>query len=124
MRLFEGCQQKCASCGFPRFVQTSEKSKPLINPHQRCGYSDSPFARKDTFLYCRVQKWVGGGWHPGHGDTKRKLHLRKRHFFVIDKYVEDVKQDEKHVPDLLISIMRPTDPVKEEIRQKTKNVSI
>ena len=35
----------------------------LIHPHQRCGYSDSPFARKDTFLYCRVQKCVvGGGW--------------------------------------------------------------
>ena len=35
--------------------------KNLINPHQRCGYSDSPFARRDTFLYCRVQKWVGRG---------------------------------------------------------------
>ena len=32
----------------------------LINPHQRCVYSDSPFARKDTFVYFRVQKWVGG----------------------------------------------------------------
>ena len=31
----------------------------IVNPHQRCGYSDSPFARKDTFPYCRVQKWVG-----------------------------------------------------------------
>ena len=33
----------------------------IVNPHQRCGYSDSPFARKDTFLYCRVHKWVGEG---------------------------------------------------------------
>ena len=33
----------------------------LIHPNQRCGYSDSPFARKDTFLYCRVWKWLGGG---------------------------------------------------------------
>ena len=31
---------------------------------------------------------------------------------------EDVRQDEKHVPDLLESIMRPKDPVKEELRQK------
>ena len=31
--------------------------------------------------------------------------------------MEDVKQDEKSVPDLLESIMRPTDPVKEELRQ-------
>ena len=50
-------------------------------------------------------------------DTKRKLYLRKKHFFVIEKYIEDVTQDEKHVPDLLEPIMRPTDPVKEELRR-------
>ena len=33
----------------------------------------------------------------------------------MEKYIEDAKQDEKHVPDLLESIMRPTDPVKEEL---------
>ena len=48
---------------------------------------------------------------------KKKLNLRKRHFFVIEKYIEDVKQDEKHVPDLLESIMRPTCLVKEELRR-------
>ena len=37
----------------------------LVNPHQRCGYSDSPFARIYFFLYCRVQKWVGGGGQAG-----------------------------------------------------------
>ena len=36
----------------------------------------------------------------------------------MEKYNEDLRQDEKHVPDLLESIMRPTDPVKEELRQK------
>ena len=36
----------------------------------------------------------------------------------MEKYNEDARQDEKHVPDLLESIMRPTDPVKEELRQK------
>ena len=36
----------------------------------------------------------------------------------MEKYDEDVRQDEKHVPDLLESIMRPTDPVKDELRQK------
>ena len=35
----------------------------FVTPHQRCGYSDSAFARKDDFLYCRVQEWVGGGGH-------------------------------------------------------------
>ena len=55
------------------------------------------------------------GWAPGDGDTKRKLYLRKIHVFVIEKYIEDAKQDEKHVPDLLESIMRPTDPVKAEL---------
>ena len=45
-----------------------------------------------------------------------QLTLRKRHFFVIEKYVEDVKQDEKHGPDLLESTMRPPGLVKEELR--------
>ena len=36
----------------------------------------------------------------------------------MEKYNEDARQDEKHVPDLLESIMTPTDPVKEELRQK------
>ena len=33
------------------------------------------------------------------------------------KYIEDAKQEEKDVPDLLEAIIRPTDPVKEELRQ-------
>ena len=33
---------------------TAQIGLPIVfNPHQRCGYSDSPFARNDTFLYCR-----------------------------------------------------------------------
>ena len=40
----------------------------------------------------------------------------------MEKYVEDLRQDEKHVPDLLESIMRPTDPVKEELRQKLSQI--
>ena len=47
-----------------------------------------------------------------------KLTLRKIHdVFVIEKYVEDVKLDDKDIPDLLEAIMRPTDPVKEELRR-------
>ena len=37
---------------------------------------------------------------------------------LIEKCFEDARQDEKHVQDLLEAIMRPTDPVKEELRQK------
>ena len=44
-----------------------------------------------------------------------KLYPRNIHVFVIEKYIEDAKQDEKHVSDLLESIRRPTDPVKEEL---------
>ena len=40
----------------------------------------------------------------------------------MEKYIEDVKQDEKSGPDLAESIMRPTDPVKEELRRKTMNM--
>ena len=35
----------------------------------------------------------------------------------MEKYVEDVKQKQKDVPDLVESIMRPTDPAKGEIRR-------
>ena len=52
------------------------------------------------------------------GDTKMKLHLRKTLFVTsIEKCVEDVKQDEKSGPDFVISIMKPTDLVKGELRQ-------
>ena len=34
------------------------------------------------------------------------------------KYIEDAKQEEKHVPDLLESIIPPPGLVKEELRQK------
>ena len=33
----------------------------------------------------------------------------------MEKYIEDARQEEKDVPDLLEAIMRPTDPVKEEL---------
>ena len=36
----------------------------------------------------------------------------------MEKYNEDVRQDEKHVPDLLEAIIQPPGPVKEELRQK------
>ena len=54
-------------------------------------------------------------WTPWLTPTQRELSLGKIIFFVIGKYVEDVKEEEKDFPDLLESIMRPTDPVKEEL---------
>ena len=36
----------------------------------------------------------------------------------MEKCFEDARQDEKHIPNLLEAIMRPTDPVKDELRQK------
>ena len=114
MHWHQSAAQRWTEGGLTEWVDV--KYGEIVNPHRGCRYSDSPFARKDTFLYCRVQKWVGRGWHPGHGDAKRKLYLRKTHFFVIEKYIEDVKQEEKHVPDLLESIMRPPGLVKEELR--------
>ena len=50
--------------------------------------------------------------------TKKHKTISKKHVFLIEKCFEDARQDEKHVPDLLESIMRPTDPVKEELREK------
>ena len=36
----------------------------------------------------------------------------------MEKYVEDARQDEKHVPDLLEAIIQPPGPVEAESRQK------
>ena len=41
----------------------------------------------------------------------------------MEKYVEDAKQDEKTGPDLVESIMRPTCPVKGELRQNLMKMS-
>ena len=47
-------------------------------------------------------------------DTKRKVTLRKRHVFVIEqKYIEDITQDEKSVPDVVESMMKPSGLVKD-----------
>ena len=41
-------------------ITITDQHDIVFNPHQRCGYSDSPFARRDAFLYCMVWKWVDG----------------------------------------------------------------
>ena len=46
-----------------------------------------------------------------------KVNPKKNTLFVMEKYIEDAKQEEKDVPDLLEAIMRPTCLVKEELRQ-------
>ena len=81
----------------------------VVNPHQRCGYSDSPFARIHYF-------YTAGSINGLEGPEllcPPQLILSKRHFFLIGKLIEDAKQDEKHVPDLLEAIMTPTFFVKE-----------
>ena len=90
-------------------VQNSDVRE--INPHQRCRCSDSPFARVHYFYTAGSEN----GLEVVDNRGTNKLYPRKRHLFVIGKYFEDVKQDEKSVPDLLESIMRPTCFVKEEL---------
>ena len=50
--------------------------------------------------------------------TQKQKTISKRQFFLIEKYFEDARQDEKHVPDLLEAIILPPGPVKDELRQK------
>ena len=55
---------------------------------------------------------------PGVGTcTKSKLTLRTKHLFVLERSVEDVKQDEKSVLDLLESIMKPSGLANGELRR-------
>ena len=67
-----------------------------------------------------VQKWVGGGGHRGTTHTQTHTHTEadpeNKTVFVIEKYVKDVKQGQKMYPDLLESIMKPTDHAEEELR--------
>ena len=51
-------------------------------------------------------------------DTQKSRKPYQKDTFFLEKYFEDVRQDEKHVPDLLESIIQSPDPVKEELRQK------
>ena len=44
------------------------------------------------------------------------MYPRKKHFFVIEKYIEDARQEEKDVPDLVQAITKAPGPVKEELR--------
>ena len=53
----------------------------------------------------------------GSHSQKEVVPRKKIYIFVIEKYVEDVKQEEKGVPGLVESIIRPTDPAKEELRR-------
>ena len=56
------------------------------------------------------------GWTLWAGTHKRKFYPRESNALVVERYIEDIRQDEKHVPDLLESIMRPPGLVKEELR--------
>ena len=40
----------------------------------------------------------------------------------MEKYIEDARQDEKHMPDLLESMIQLPDPVKDELRQKLSKI--
>ena len=59
----------------------------------------------------------------GRWTHKKKLYLGEIYVFVIEKYIEDAKQDQKLAPHLVESMMRPTDPVKEELRRKTRKMN-
>ena len=56
-------------------------------------------------------------------EHKNKLTLRKKDVLVIEKHVEDVKQDEKSVPDLVELIMKAPGIVKEQLRRKAMKAS-
>ena len=104
------------------FQRHPQVSKILINPHQRCGYSDSPFARIHYFYTAGSRNGFEGMGTVCIQTQKHVNLITNNTFFRIEKYIEDVRQDEKHMPDLLESIMRPTDPAKKELRQKFSKI--
>ena len=89
----------------------------LVNPHQRCGYSDSPFARI-YFVILQGPETDLREWKWCVHTHKNIKPYQKDTCFLWKKCFEDARQDEKHVPDLLEAIIQPPDLVKEELRQK------
>ena len=61
-------------------------------------------------------------------EWNRWIHIQKnrkpyqKDIFLIETCFEDVRQDEKHVPDLLESIIQLSDPVKDELREQLFNI--
>ena len=87
----------------------------FVNPHQRCGYSDLPFARI-YFFYTAGSRNGFEEMETVCRHTKKQQTISNRHFFLMEKCFEDARQDEKHVPGLLESIIQPPGLVKEELR--------
>ena len=80
----DGSTLDCVCEGLEDYYQhndeTNAHTTTVVNPYQRCEYSDLPCASKDTFLYCSVQEWVGGGdnWAP----TRKKVDPKKNTCFL------------------------------------------
>ena len=99
------------------------KKCKMVNPHQSCGYSDSPFARIYFFSTAGSRNRFEGMEPVATHTHKKHKTTSKRHLFLLEKCFEDARQDEKHVPDLLEAIIQPTDSVKEELRQKLSKMT-
>ena len=83
----------------------------FFNPHQAIRHSRGYLI---SILQGPEMDWRG---LPAMGrTTKRKLYLRRSTLFLIEKYIQDARQDEKHVPDLLEAIIQPPGLIKEELR--------
>ena len=52
-------------------ITVSTLAADLINPHQRCGYSDSPFARIYYFYTAGSRNGLEGVDGGGYANTKR-----------------------------------------------------
>ena len=120
-----GCQRRCTSSRLEMpcvlvslWIDTSAFSTRIKDAGIAIRHS-----RGRILFYTAVSrnwlKGVGIGWHQ---TQKGSCTQDKYTFFVIEKYVEDVKHDEKHVPDLLEAIMRPTCLVKEALRRNLMNM--
>ena len=90
-----------------------------VNPHQRCEYTDSPFARiHDCILQGPEMSWrvwtsLNKGWTSGGARHSKGVVLRQSN--TVLAYVKDFKQGQKIFQDLLISTTKPTDPVEGEL---------
>ena len=74
----------CSFLAIRKSVRATRVQEAILNPHQRCGYSGSPFARIH-FFYTAGSRNRFEGMDPVCRHTKKQKTISKRHFFLIEK---------------------------------------
>ena len=81
------------------------KGLHIINPYEKCGHIDSPFAKKEiSMLQGPEMDWRGVDFRGRH--SQEEVVQRKRHISLIKKYVRDIVWGQDFAPHLICAGIR------------------